>query len=173
MEWRREEVEMDSKPAGFKDRRRPSGRHAEEKGVFRVHYPAGRTKPLNDAHAIFGKMTRFITIKANESIFYLVLTLACMDLLKSPFHVRRLTMRRRRYLFVALGMITFTSFSLEISRFLFTAVLTEVVVFFFSFFLFLTEARLMYSLIEGRIVKSFDLWKFLGDALQSDLQDLP
>ncbi|MQL95941.1 hypothetical protein Taro_028613 [Colocasia esculenta] len=57
--------------------------------------------------AIFVKMTRFITIKANESIFYLVLTLACMDLLKSPFHVRRLTMRRRRYLLMALGMIIF------------------------------------------------------------------
>ncbi|MQM20263.1 hypothetical protein Taro_053281, partial [Colocasia esculenta] len=54
--------------------------------------------------AMFGKMTGFITIKANESISYLVLTLACMHLLKSPFHVRRLTMRRRRYLLVALGI---------------------------------------------------------------------
>ncbi|MQL69090.1 hypothetical protein Taro_001358, partial [Colocasia esculenta] len=56
---------------------------------------------------MFGKMTRFITIKANEGISYLVLTLACMHLLKSPFHVRRLTMRRRRYLLMALGMIIF------------------------------------------------------------------
>ena len=31
----------------------------------------------------------------------------------------------------------------------------------------------MYSLVEGRIVKCFDLWKFLGDTLQFDLQDLP
>ncbi|MQM20761.1 hypothetical protein Taro_053790, partial [Colocasia esculenta] len=56
---------------------------------------------------MFDKMTRFITIKANESISYLVLTLACMHLLESPFHVRRLTMRRRRYLLMALGMMWF------------------------------------------------------------------
>ncbi|MQM21550.1 hypothetical protein Taro_054593, partial [Colocasia esculenta] len=55
--------------------------------------------------AMFGKMTRFITVKANESISYLVLTLACIHFLESPFHVRRLTMRRRRCLLVALGMI--------------------------------------------------------------------
>ncbi|MQL88059.1 hypothetical protein Taro_020618, partial [Colocasia esculenta] len=40
------------KPAGFKGRRRPSGRPAEEKGVFRVHYPAGTTKPLTGAHVV-------------------------------------------------------------------------------------------------------------------------
>ncbi|MQL89547.1 hypothetical protein Taro_022120 [Colocasia esculenta] len=91
---------------------------------------------------MFGKMTRFITIKASESIFYLGLTLACMHLLKSPFHVRRLTMRRRRYLFVALGMITFTSFPLELAEFLFAAALTNVIVVFFSFFLVFTEAIL-------------------------------
>ncbi|MQL69187.1 hypothetical protein Taro_001437, partial [Colocasia esculenta] len=89
---------------------------------------------------MFGKMTRFITIKTNESISYLVLTLACMHLLESLFHVRRLTMRRRGYLLVALGMITFTSFLLEISRFLFAAALTSVIVVFFSFFLAFTEA---------------------------------
>ncbi|MQM07657.1 hypothetical protein Taro_040499, partial [Colocasia esculenta] len=59
---------------------------------------------------MFGKMTGFITIKANERISYLVLTLACMHFLKSPFYVRRLTMRRRRCLFVALGMISIPLF---------------------------------------------------------------
>ncbi|MQM20729.1 hypothetical protein Taro_053757, partial [Colocasia esculenta] len=66
--------------------------------------------------AMFGKMTSFITFKANESISYLVLTLACMHLLKSPFHVRRLTMRRRRYLLVALGMIIFLPLFLFLNK---------------------------------------------------------
>ncbi|MQM10766.1 hypothetical protein Taro_043664, partial [Colocasia esculenta] len=91
---------------------------------------------------MFCKMTRFIAVKANESISYLVLTLACMHFLESPFHVRRLTMRRRRCFLVALGMITFTSFSLELAEFLFAAALTNVIVVFFSFFLVFTEARL-------------------------------
>ncbi|MQM14059.1 hypothetical protein Taro_046986, partial [Colocasia esculenta] len=59
---------------------------------------------------MFGKMTRFITVKSNESIFYLILTLAFVHLLESPLYVRRLTMRRRRCLFVALGMISIPLF---------------------------------------------------------------
>ncbi|MQL68590.1 hypothetical protein Taro_000888 [Colocasia esculenta] len=107
---------------------------------------------LNQVADALANMTKFITIKANEIISYLVPTLAFVHLLESPFHVWRLTMRRRRYFLAALGMISILLFlclflsknfhDVNLTEFLFAASLTNVNFILYSFFLSLTEARL-------------------------------